>query len=72
MTLIVGANLLTGLRRSEVGVAVMAGIIAGRYVVMPMVRGVAIVKAALHFGWLDPICYYANSYIDASVLSHRQ
>lgn len=49
MTLIVGANLLKGLKRSEVGVWLIVGILVVRYVALPLV-GVGIVKAAQYFG----------------------
>ncbi|XP_030469991.1 protein PIN-LIKES 3-like isoform X1 [Syzygium oleosum] len=55
-TLIVGANLLRGLRRSEVNVVVIIGVILAKYVAMPII-GVGVVKAASHFGLVgsDPL-----------------
>ncbi|GMN28623.1 hypothetical protein TIFTF001_002127 [Ficus carica] len=49
VTLIMGANLLKGLKRSGDLVRVIVGIIGVRYVMQPVI-GVAIVKAAKHFG----------------------
>lgn len=57
MTLIVGANLLKGLRRSEVSLVLIFGIIAVRYVVLPLL-GVGIVKAAHHFGMVESDALY--------------
>ncbi|XWS66268.1 hypothetical protein CRYUN_Cryun05aG0185000 [Craigia yunnanensis] len=49
MTLIMGANLLRGLKRSEVSLLVIIGIIAVRNIFLPLL-GIGIVKAAHHFG----------------------
>ncbi|KAJ8771061.1 hypothetical protein K2173_023386 [Erythroxylum novogranatense] len=51
MTLIVGANLLRGLKGSGsgVGVRVIVGVVIVRYVLMPLM-GIGVVKAAKHFG----------------------
>ncbi|XP_059434321.1 protein PIN-LIKES 3-like isoform X1 [Corylus avellana] len=49
MTLIIGANLLRGLRGSGVGPLIILGVIAIRYIIMPSL-GIVIVKAANHFG----------------------
>ncbi|XP_016513044.2 protein PIN-LIKES 3 [Nicotiana tabacum] len=49
MTLIVGANLLRGLKKSAVGMWVVIGIQVVRYVAMPL-SGICVVKAARHFG----------------------
>ncbi|XP_059434096.1 protein PIN-LIKES 3-like isoform X2 [Corylus avellana] len=52
MTLIIGANLLRGLRGSGVGPLIILGVIAIRYIIMPLL-GIVIVKAANHFGMVD-------------------
>ncbi|XP_044469442.1 protein PIN-LIKES 3-like isoform X3 [Mangifera indica] len=49
MTLIIGANLLGGLKRSGISISVIIGIIAVRFIILPLL-GVAVVKAAHHFG----------------------
>ncbi|KAG6677263.1 hypothetical protein I3842_14G017100 [Carya illinoinensis] len=49
MTLIIGANLLRGLKGAGVSPALIVGIIAIRYIIMPSL-GIGIVKAANHFG----------------------
>ncbi|KAK9670506.1 hypothetical protein RND81_13G205800 [Saponaria officinalis] len=49
VTLIVGANLLKGLRRSGVKAMVIIGVIVVRYVALPLI-GIAVVRAAHHFG----------------------
>ncbi|KAL5818890.1 hypothetical protein ACOSQ4_022732 [Xanthoceras sorbifolium] len=56
VTLVVGANLLGGLKGSRVQFSVIIGIIAIRYIALP-IFGVGIVKAAIHFGLVksDPL-----------------
>nr|XP_004231634.1 protein PIN-LIKES 3-like [Solanum lycopersicum] len=49
MTLIVGANLLKGLKKSEVGVWIVIGIQVIRYIALPL-SGICVVKVARHFG----------------------
>ncbi|KAF3667115.1 putative histone H2B.1-like [Capsicum annuum] len=49
MTLIIGANLLKGLKKSGVGMWVVIGIQVIRYVALPL-SGICVVKAARHFG----------------------
>ncbi|KMT09334.1 hypothetical protein BVRB_6g134290 [Beta vulgaris subsp. vulgaris] len=49
VTLIVGANLLRGLRRSGVSASVIIGIIVVRYIALPLL-GIVIVRGAHHFG----------------------
>lgn len=49
MTLIVGANLLKGLKKSEVGVSVIIGVQVVRYIAMPLL-GILVVKGAVYFG----------------------
>ncbi|KAG5255367.1 protein PINS [Salix suchowensis] len=49
MALIMGSNLLKGLKRSEISVSVIAGIVAVRNFFLPLI-GIGIVKAAHHFG----------------------
>ncbi|KAK1410618.1 hypothetical protein QVD17_37155 [Tagetes erecta] len=51
MTLIVGANLLKGLKKSSLGVWLVVGILFVRYVALPIV-GIGIVKAAHHVGFV--------------------
>lgn len=46
---IVGANLLKGLRRSGINIFMIMGVIAVRYVALPLF-GIAVVRAAQHFG----------------------
>ncbi|XP_042493592.1 protein PIN-LIKES 3-like isoform X2 [Macadamia integrifolia] len=55
-TLIMGANLLRGLRGSDIRVSLVVGIIAVRYIALPLF-GILIVKGALHFGLVqsDPL-----------------
>ncbi|KAF8029206.1 hypothetical protein BT93_E1772 [Corymbia citriodora subsp. variegata] len=55
-TLIIGANLLRGLQRSEVNIFVILGVILVKYIAMPII-GVGVVKAAVHFGLVgsDPL-----------------
>lgn len=56
MTLIVGANLYRGLKKSGVGLWLVVGILVVRYVALPIV-GIGIVKAAHHVGFVgsDPL-----------------
>ncbi|XP_047160032.1 protein PIN-LIKES 3-like [Vigna umbellata] len=56
MTMLVGANLLEGLKGERVKISVLFGIIVVRNIAMP-VLGVAIVKGAVHFGIIhhDPL-----------------
>ncbi|KAL3527330.1 hypothetical protein ACH5RR_011986 [Cinchona calisaya] len=49
MTLIIGANLLKGLKKSEVGVWVIIGVQVVRYIAMPLL-GILVVKGAHYFG----------------------
>ncbi|XP_035838709.1 protein PIN-LIKES 3 isoform X2 [Helianthus annuus] len=57
MTLIVGANLLKGMKKSGVGVWLMIGILAVRYVALPIV-GFGVVKAAQHVGFVGSDSLY--------------
>ncbi|XP_076954171.1 protein PIN-LIKES 3-like [Bidens hawaiensis] len=57
MTLIVGANLYKGMKKSSVGVWLMIGILAVRYVTLPIV-GVGVVKAAHHLGFVGSDSLY--------------
>ncbi|KAK4592492.1 hypothetical protein RGQ29_016865 [Quercus rubra] len=57
MTLLIGGNLLRGLKRSEVGPLIVLGIIAIRYIISPLL-GIVIVKAANHFGMLGSDSLY--------------
>lgn len=56
MTLIVGANLFKGLKRSGIGLWLIVGILVVRYVALPIL-GIGIVKAAHHIGFVgsDPL-----------------
>ncbi|WCJ32877.1 Auxin efflux carrier family protein [Euphorbia peplus] len=49
VTLILGANLLKGLRGSGIGISVMIGILVVRYILLPLC-GIVIVKTAIHIG----------------------
>ncbi|KAI3798687.1 hypothetical protein L1987_33965 [Smallanthus sonchifolius] len=57
MTLIVGANLFKGLKKSGVGLWLMVGILVVRYVTLPIV-GIGIVKAAQHVGFVGSDSLY--------------
>ncbi|KAK2657708.1 hypothetical protein Ddye_010760 [Dipteronia dyeriana] len=57
MTLILGANLLGGLRRSKVGVLLVIGVIAVRFIFLPLL-GIVIVKVARHFGLIGSSSLY--------------
>ncbi|KAK9078866.1 hypothetical protein SSX86_002924 [Deinandra increscens subsp. villosa] len=57
MTLIVGANLLKGLKKSGVGMWLVAGIVVIRYVISPII-GIGIVKAAHHVGFVGSDSLY--------------
>ncbi|KAK8594200.1 hypothetical protein V6N13_126009 [Hibiscus sabdariffa] len=56
MTLIIGANLLNGLKRSGVSLPVIVGVILVRYLFMPLL-GIGVVKAACSLGMVgsDPL-----------------
>ncbi|XP_022748281.1 protein PIN-LIKES 3-like [Durio zibethinus] len=49
MTLIMGANLLKGLKRSEMNLLAILGVIAVRNIFLPLL-GIGVTKAAHHFG----------------------
>ncbi|XP_021863739.1 protein PIN-LIKES 1-like [Spinacia oleracea] len=51
VTLIVGANLLRGLRRSGMSALLIIGIIVVRYIALPLI-GIVVVRGAHHFGWV--------------------
>ncbi|XP_078162763.1 protein PIN-LIKES 3-like isoform X2 [Carex rostrata] len=53
LTLIMGGNLLRGLRRSSISGWIIAGVILVRYVILPLL-GVVIVKGAVHLGLIHP------------------
>ncbi|KAL9345789.1 hypothetical protein Peur_060642 [Populus x canadensis] len=57
MTLIVGSNLLRGLRKSGVSVSAIAGIVAVRNIFLPII-GIGIVKAAHHLGMVESDSLY--------------
>ncbi|CAN8271264.1 unnamed protein product [Cochlearia groenlandica] len=53
MTIILGGNLIQGLRSSAVKPVVVLGIVCVRYLILPII-GIGIVKAAASFGFLPP------------------
>ncbi|XP_047180068.1 protein PIN-LIKES 3-like [Vigna umbellata] len=59
MTLLVGANLLNGLKRSGLKPSVLVGIIVVRYIALPII-GVFIVKGAIRYGIIhqDPLYHF--------------
>ncbi|XP_057736290.1 protein PIN-LIKES 3-like [Arachis stenosperma] len=59
ITLLVGATLLQGLKGSGIKVSIVIGIIAVRFIALPML-GVGIVKGAVHFGVIhhDPLYHF--------------
>ncbi|KAG0488651.1 hypothetical protein HPP92_007232 [Vanilla planifolia] len=56
LTLIMGGNLIKGLRDSSIKASVIIGVIAVRYLLLPL-TGIAIVKGAIHAGLVhaDPL-----------------
>ncbi|XP_050229024.1 protein PIN-LIKES 1-like isoform X2 [Mercurialis annua] len=56
ITLVVGANLLKGLKGSAVQPQIIMGIVVVRYIILP-ICGVVIVKSAVQLGWVgsDPL-----------------
>ncbi|XP_061337679.1 protein PIN-LIKES 3-like [Gastrolobium bilobum] len=57
MTLIVGANLLDGLKKSGISLFLIMGIMAVRFIISPIV-GIIIVKAAHHWGFVGSYSLY--------------
>lgn len=59
MTLIMGANLLKGIKRSGVGLWLVVGIIVVRFIALPLL-GVVVIKAAQKFGMVgsDPLYHF--------------
>ncbi|CAH8389237.1 unnamed protein product [Eruca vesicaria subsp. sativa] len=59
MTIILGGNLIQGLRSSAVKPVVVLGIVCVRYIILPII-GIGIVKSAESFGFLpaDPLFQY--------------
>ncbi|XP_043708618.1 protein PIN-LIKES 1-like isoform X2 [Telopea speciosissima] len=53
ITLIMGGNLLRGLKGSDVHASLLVGIIVVRYIAFPLL-GILIIKGALHFGLVHP------------------
>lgn len=53
VTLIMGGNLINGLRGASVQPSVVAGIVVVRYILLPSL-GTVLVKAAVHFGLIQP------------------
>ncbi|XP_040995258.1 protein PIN-LIKES 1-like isoform X2 [Juglans microcarpa x Juglans regia] len=58
MTLIIGANLLGGLKGARVSPSLIVGIIAIRYIIIMPSLGIGIVKAANHFGMVGSDSLY--------------
>ncbi|KAJ8771045.1 hypothetical protein K2173_023370 [Erythroxylum novogranatense] len=56
VTLIVGGNLLKGLKGSGIQLSIVAGIILVRYIFLP-IFGIGVIKSAVHFGFVpsDPL-----------------
>uniref|UniRef100_A0A7N0UT73 Uncharacterized protein n=1 Tax=Kalanchoe fedtschenkoi TaxID=63787 RepID=A0A7N0UT73_KALFE len=59
ITLILGGNLVQGLRSSKLKIPVIVGVIVIRYVILPVI-GIGVVRAANSFGFLpsDPLYQY--------------
>ncbi|GLT35301.1 hypothetical protein SLA2020_097680 [Shorea laevis] len=57
LTLIIGGNLLKGLRGSGIQTSIIIGIIVARYIALPLI-GVAIIKGALYFGLVHSDALY--------------
>ncbi|CAN8257787.1 unnamed protein product [Cochlearia groenlandica] len=59
MTIILGGNLIKGLRSSAVKPVVVLGIVCVRYIILPII-GIGVVKTAASFGFLplDPLFQY--------------
>ncbi|XP_042507349.1 protein PIN-LIKES 3-like isoform X1 [Macadamia integrifolia] len=53
ITLIMGGNLLRGLRGSEIHASIIVGIIVVRYIALPLL-GILVIKGALHIGLVYP------------------
>ena len=59
ITLILGANLIKGLRSSTIKPLIIVGVVCVRYIILPVV-GIWVVKAARNLGFLpsDPLFQY--------------
>ncbi|XP_047325462.1 protein PIN-LIKES 3-like [Impatiens glandulifera] len=57
LTLIVGGNLLRGLKETGLEKSIIVGIVIVRYIMLPII-GIGIVKLALHFGVVQPSPLY--------------
>ncbi|XP_020222873.1 protein PIN-LIKES 3 [Cajanus cajan] len=59
ITVLVGANLLGGLKRSGMKLSLLVGILVIRYIALPIL-GVGIIKGAIHFGIIhqDPLYHF--------------
>lgn len=59
MTLVMGANLLKGIKRSGVGVWLLLGVIVVRFIALPLL-GILVIKAARYFGMVgsDPLYHF--------------
>lgn len=57
VTLVIGANLLRGLKKQTIGVWVVVGVQVIRFILLPLC-GIAIIKFAIHFGLLGSHSLY--------------
>ncbi|XP_047334475.1 protein PIN-LIKES 3-like [Impatiens glandulifera] len=57
LTLIIGGNLLKGLKGAGLQKSIIVGIIIARYIVLPLI-GIGIVKGVLHIGLVNPSPLY--------------
>ncbi|KMT08690.1 hypothetical protein BVRB_6g139630 [Beta vulgaris subsp. vulgaris] len=57
VTLVLGANLLKGLRRSGLSALLIIGVIMVRFVALPLL-GIVVVRAAHHLGMVGPKPFY--------------
>ncbi|XP_042507101.1 protein PIN-LIKES 1-like isoform X2 [Macadamia integrifolia] len=53
ITLIMGGNLLRGLKGSDIHASLIVGIVVVRYIAFPLL-GILVIKGALHFGLVHP------------------
>jgi predicted permease len=53
LTLIIGGNLLRGLREEGIQKSLVVGIVVARYIALPL-TGILVVKGAVHFGLVQP------------------
>ncbi|KRH07852.1 hypothetical protein GLYMA_16G115000v4 [Glycine max] len=57
MTLVVGANLLNGLKKSGISIFLIIGIMVVRFIISPIL-GILIVKAAYYWGFIGSYSLY--------------